>query len=326
MIAEDALRTIADRMPTSILAIDPQMRVAYANARAVQFFHPQSVRIGAPIPASPLGPELEAFALELFEHTPGTVARTFAWGEESIDVVGIAERSDQIATLYINDSASIYRQRAQSEFLANAAHELLTPLTGIVSAAHVLDAGAKEVPEMRDRFLAHIARESNRLTRIARGLLVLARAQSAQEPARPEPVPLFELLDDVVDGLPAGAVTFTCPNDLEIFADRDLVETALTNLVANAIRHSSDGAASVVANPNGGQYVAIVISNVAYDTRASDPTKFQQRFVSGSGRDGAGFGLGISIADESLRAVGGSLTFEQDGERTLAVVALPARG
>jgi signal transduction histidine kinase len=312
-------------MPTSILAVDREMRVAYANARAVKFFDPESVQAGAPIPRSPLGPDLEAFAVELFDRAAGSIARNFVWGEETIDVTGIAMDGDRIATLYINDSASVYRQRAQSEFLANAAHELLTPLTGIVSAAHVLDAGAKEVPEMRDRFLSHIAREASRLTRIARGLLVLARAQSGQESPPPEAFALETLLGDVIAGMPGG-VTIDCPADLEIFADRDLVETALTNLVANAIRHSSDGTASVVASVNGGRFVAIVITNVAYDTSTSDPTQFQQRFMSGSGRDGAGFGLGISIAGESLRAAGGSLTFEQEADRTLAVVALPVGG
>lgn len=326
MIGEDELRTIADRMPTSILAVDRHMRIAYANARAAKFFHPTGVQVGAPMPESPLAKELEAFVHELFERTPGPVTRAFAWGEEWIDVVGVATESDTLAALYINDSSSIYRQRAESEFLANAAHELLTPLTGIVSAAHVLEAGAKEVPEMRDRFLSLIARESSRLTRIARGLLVLARAQSGQELVRPEPVSLPTLLDDVVAGLPPDAVGITCPDNLEILADRDLVETALTNLVANAIRHSSDGQASIVAHANGDRYVGIVISNAAPDTSESNPTTFQQRFVSGSGRDGPGFGLGISIAGESLRAAGGSLTFEQDAQNTRAVVALPVRG
>src|SRR5205085_2338664 len=90
------------------------------------------------------------------------------------------------------------RATAQREFVSNAAHELLTPLTGIVGAAHVLESGGKIVPETRDRFIAHIARECDRLARIARALLVLARARSGEEPPRPEIVSLRPLIDDAL--------------------------------------------------------------------------------------------------------------------------------
>jgi len=55
----------------------------------------------------------------------------------------------------------------QQEFIANVAHELLTPLTGIVGAAHALESGAKADPELRDRFIGHITRECSRLARVS---------------------------------------------------------------------------------------------------------------------------------------------------------------
>ena len=67
------------------------------------------------------------------------------------------------------------------EFLRNAAHQLRTPLAGITAAVETLQSGAKDQPENRDRFLAHVERHAERLTRLARGLLMLARTQAGED-------------------------------------------------------------------------------------------------------------------------------------------------
>src|SRR5439155_654270 len=74
-------------------------------------------------------------------------------------------------------------------------------LTTIIGAVEVLQAGAKEDPAERDRFLGHIERESGRLARLARAMLTLARAHSGQEQPRVEAVELAPLLRDVAGGL-----------------------------------------------------------------------------------------------------------------------------
>ena len=93
------------------------------------------------------------------------------------------------------------RRRAEREFVDNAAHELRTPLAAITSAIERLQAGARDVPEKRDRFLGHIQHESARLNRLASSLLVLARAQTREEEPRREEIALRELLEELVGGL-----------------------------------------------------------------------------------------------------------------------------
>ena len=73
------------------------------------------------------------------------------------------------------------RERAEREFVTNAAHELRTPLATITGAIQVLQSGAKDDPVERDRFLDHIDREAARLGRLTHSLLVLARAQTRAE-------------------------------------------------------------------------------------------------------------------------------------------------
>ena len=63
-----------------------------------------------------------------------------------------------------------------------------------------LQAGAREVPEKRDRFLGHIQHESTRLNRLASSLLVLARAQIREEEPRREEIALRELFEELIAG------------------------------------------------------------------------------------------------------------------------------
>src|SRR5204863_25560 len=97
------------------------------------------------------------------------------------------------------------RERAEREFVANAAHELGTPLTAISASLDVLQSGAKEDGVQRDHFLALIERQTQRLNRLRRALLALARAQTRHEPLQLEPVPLSELLERIADVARPGA-------------------------------------------------------------------------------------------------------------------------
>jgi hypothetical protein len=92
------------------------------------------------------------------------------------------------------------------------------------SAVHVLEACAKDDSETRDRFLDHIVRECDRLARIARALLVLARATSGEEAARRELVKLLPLLEDAIDGAGGSdGVELRCPDSVTVFVDRAIL-------------------------------------------------------------------------------------------------------
>src|SRR5215213_229592 len=78
------------------------------------------------------------------------------------------------------------RERAEAEFVSNAAHELRNPLAGIMGSIEVLREGAKDDPEVRDRFLARLADDAERMTRLTQSLLTLARVEAAgdRDPAQ----------------------------------------------------------------------------------------------------------------------------------------------
>src|SRR5207244_9336719 len=145
-----------------------------------------------------------SFATRLFEGDVRVVEAQIASqdGERVFDVTGIPAARADAALLVVTDiSEREQRRRAEREFVDNAAHELRTPLAAITSAIERLQAGAREVPEKRDRFLGHIQQESSRLNRLASSLLMLARAQTREENPRREEIALRGLIEELVGGL-----------------------------------------------------------------------------------------------------------------------------
>ena len=160
--------------------------------------------------------------------------------ESRAEIEGCVTRVGGSTIVTLEDvSARERRERAERDFVTNAAHELQTPLAAITSAVQVLQAGAKDNVADRDRFLAHVEAACGRLDRLARALLVLARAQTGVERPRQEIVPVAALLSSVADGLaPGRKVDVDCAADVAVLANRPLLEQALANLGQNAAKHS----------------------------------------------------------------------------------------
>lgn len=318
---------MVERLPNAVFTVGRNLSVVEANTTARRIFQPEHLQRGRKLPALWLDPELSTFVARLFEANLGPQRREVRPDQDHAFVItGVPPGHGPTALVLIEDvSLRERRTRAQHEFIANAAHELLTPLTGIVGAAHALESGAKAEPELRDRFIGHITRECNRLARIARGLLVLARAQSGEEPPRPDIVQLRSLLEDATDGAGAtGDVEITCPGRLNAFIDRDLAETAFTNFIANARRHSGQDSVVVKAFVSGDRNVRIEIADRGLGFEVTDGGRVGRRFARGTARDGGGYGLGLSIATQAVELNGGSVTIRPRPDRgTVVRVELP---
>ena len=311
------LGAVVERLPTGVIIVSRgELEVLYANVAARRMLHPLRLDRGKPVPDPWPGFSLPAYVKKLVDSGVGLETHVTAVPERTYLVSGVSGRDAHVSVVLLDDvSQRERRRRAEREFVANAAHELLTPLTGIVGAAHVLQAGAKEVPEDRDHFIGHIAKECERLTRIARSLLVLARAQSGEEPPRLDVFPLCEMLAEVAAVLDEGdaPITIDCPEHLTVLVDTDLFTQALTNLVRNAAQHGSREGVDVSAEELDSNRVAIQVFGNGSRLADGDIAQLQRRFRSGAGRDGGGFGLGLSIAVQSIEAIGGTLTLD-DGE------------
>jgi signal transduction histidine kinase len=218
------------------------------------------------------------------------------------------------------------RERAQREFIANAAHELQSPLAGIISAIEVLQAGAKDT-DQRDRFLGHIERESRRLERFTRSLLVLARAQALLEPPRTEVVPLAPLLEDLVaDARPIAKVEIvvSCPPHLAAVVNTDLAQQALRGVIENAAKYTVRGRIEIVAEWVSDHSVEVRVGDTGPGIAQDLQPRVFDRFFRPGKPDANGFGLGLAIAREAVDVLGGRLELvSEEGSGTLVTISFP---
>ena len=204
------------------------------------------------------------------------------------------------------------RELAEREFVSNAAHELRTPLTTIIGAVEVLQAGAKDDPVERDRFLAHIEREAERLARLARALLTLARAHAGQERPRFEEIALAPLLHEVADGLrphDGVLVEVECPPELTAIINRDVLEQALRNLGENAAKHTASGRVVLRAYAVGTS-LRVEVEDTGIGMSADTQRHVFDRFYRGKDRDAEGFGLGLAIVRQAVRSLDGRIELD----------------
>lgn len=216
------------------------------------------------------------------------------------------------------------QQRAQRDFVANAAHELRTPLTAVIAAIETLDRGAIHDPAARDRFFGHIRREATRLSRLCDSLLLLADTQSGS-PLRTTTIPLRAMLDDIADGLhavPRVTVTVEAPAELTVTTNPGLLERILDNLAQNAAKYTASGQITLHASAVGaGVMVSVRDTGQGLGLPAAEAI---ERFSRGGARAADGFGLGLSIAHQAALALGATLCLQDNpGGGTIATLTLP---
>lgn len=206
-------------------------------------------------------------------------------------------------------------------FMADATHQLRTPITGIRAAAELLL--QEEDPEVRDRLIAGCVRETARAGRLITGLLQMARLDRAGPPTR-VPTDIVELCEGELEraqGLAphldidlAGPSTPTAP--LPIAADE--VRDALANLIDNARRHARQAVRVTVDQDDA--FVTIQVADDGPGVPEGAEDLVFERFSTLDSNGGSG--LGLPIARGVARAHGGDVTYE-DGRFVLRLSGSP---
>ena len=322
------LRRTLERLDQGVVTIDSELRVEAANDAALRLLDglAEGETLPDPWPDFPL----RGFCAGLFG-ADGDVARARVSpdADRYYTLYGIpAGEGFRSALLVVTDvSALELRERIEREFVANAAHELRTPVAAISGAVEVLQQGAKDRPADRDHFLAIIDRQSSRLARLSRSLLVLARAQTGEEAVRRSPVELCPLLEEIAVSLGAAEeveVEVVCPPGLLVHAERDLVDQVFSNLAANAAKHTKRGRITITARALDDERVSIELVDTGSGIRQEEQPRIFDRFYRGQTRDANGFGLGLAIVGQAVDALNGTIEVHSEaGEGTRAAVTLP---
>jgi signal transduction histidine kinase len=310
--SERLFERLLTRLPQGVVVVDRDLRVLWVNPAARRLIGGEEyVRPGDPLPDPWPGLSLQELAASLFTRHPAAGKKLVETEGRTVCIEGLTAAHASTATLLLDDVTERERtRRSERRFVENAAHELRTPLAAIVSVIDVLESGAKDVPEMRDRFLSHIRAHSARLSRLATSLLVLARLQTGQEHARLELVPVQPLLNDVAAGLvpvEGVLVDVIAPQDLAALTDRDLLYQALENIASNATKHTRSGEIVFEARDLG-RTTEIEVRDTGTGMEPEDVAHAFDRFSRGPSRDG--FGLGLAIADEVITVLGGTIRLD----------------
>src|SRR5438046_2375557 len=217
-----------------------------------------------------------------------------------------------------------------SQFSADLAHELRTPIANMIGETQVALARNRTADEYRETIESTVG-ECERLSRIVDNLLFVARVDAAREPiarkrfdARAAVEKIAEFYQTVADD---HNVTINCSGDGQIYADPDLFESALGNLLGKALRFTPE---------HGSIRIAVSKHNSDFEVAVSDtgsgiapehlPRVFDRFYRAESSRGSAGAALGLALVTSIVDLHGGSANIESEiGRGTTVKLTFPSK-
>ena len=212
-------------------------------------------------------------------------------------------------------------ERTREEFVANVSHELRTPLSLIKGYVETLLDGARDNPEVAERFLKIIERNANRLDLLIQDLLTISALESEKIKLNLQPVALRALVEKVFTDLHAKAENKNVElvNDVpELTANGDVnrLDQVLANLVDNAIKYGrAEGRVTVGGKKLDDGKVEIFVRDDGPGIPPEAINRVFERFYrvdKARSRDQGGTGLGLSIVKHIVQAHGGEVRVESE--------------
>jgi signal transduction histidine kinase len=220
------------------------------------------------------------------------------------------------------------------DFVANASHELKTPVAAVRALAETLQTALPDDPEAGHRFAERIAREAERLEALVRDLLDLSRVERTTLDV--EPVDLVGLVKEVAGGYADLAEERRIRLDTELRpgislrGDRAQLGLLLSNLIDNALRHTpAHGTVCIRLDPAEGRAV-LQVADSGEGIPASELPRVFERFYrvdKARARRTGGTGLGLAIVRHVAEAHGGTVRVDSElGHGSTFTVTLPVAG
>jgi signal transduction histidine kinase len=206
-------------------------------------------------------------------------------------------------------------ERMRRQFVADASHQLRSPLTAIQGYAEALLDEVAPDEATRQRYLATIVRDSKQLNKLIEQLLDLSHIESGQAKLELAPLAMPALIRRVVDSIPEDNSGPRIIVDVDeglpaAFADDTYVEQALLNLLENAVRHTPpEGQVKVWARVEGNQLV-LGITDTGKGIAPEHLPHIWDRFYRAEEHDKAGTGLGLAIVKSLVERQGGKVHAE----------------
>jgi signal transduction histidine kinase len=210
--------------------------------------------------------------------------------------------------------------QARTDLVTNVSHELRTPLTAVKGLTETLRDGAVDDLEARDRFLASIETQTDRLIRLVNDLLLLSRADAQALALRGERVDLAEIAATSAAELSVQADAREVSIAVEgkaafVSGDADRLRQVFVNLLDNALRYSPPGETVTVRVIRERDQIVTSVHDCGPGIPPADLPHVFERFYRGDrsrhrSEDGGGAGLGLAIVHALVQAHGGQITVE----------------
>jgi len=215
--------------------------------------------------------------------------------------------------------------KAKSEFLSIASHQLRTPLTGIKGyLSMIMEGDYGPVPDKASKVIGDVFLASDRLSRLINVFLNVSRIESGRFDLNRKDVDLIQLVGEAVSELKPTAekkqlaLVFHKPKELlpHLNIDRDKIKDVLINLIDNAIKYTPAGKVEVALSRAESQ-LKVAVKDTGVGILSEEVGELFKKFVRGEGIaqvDTSGSGLGLYIAKKIVEAHGGKIWVESPGK------------
>jgi two-component system, OmpR family, phosphate regulon sensor histidine kinase PhoR len=302
-------------------------RVTFANpaARALLGAHiiGQDIRLAIRIP--------EALAV-ISNRNGGRVKVSGLSVAGSIWEIASHVLDDGTKLITLNDlSVQVSVARAHADFVANASHELRTPLAAIIGYVETLrEPKAGEDPETRDRFLAVIKREAERMQALVEDLMSLSRIEAGKHEEPTDKIDMVALVREAAGEQLGGRETIieTVATEAAIAGDRGQIAQVLRNLIDNAHKYGRPGSpVTVTLEVSDTGWVSIAVRDQGEGIPPEHLPRLTERFYradASRSREAGGTGLGLSIVKHVVERHRGRFDMSsRPGRGTVASVMIP---
>src|SRR3954471_10851072 len=294
------LEAIFDGLTDAVMVVDDEGPVRFSNSAAADLLEggrPPEVLLTHLHRAAEVGFAAHP-ALRIGDRAYAMQARSLP--DERAVLAVVRDRTEEMR-----------REFAEADFVSNAAHELRNPLAGISGAIEVLQGGAKDDPKAQDHFLERLAEDAERMNRLTRALLTLARVESIGA-GETEVVDVPVAIRDAIESVEAPVGIKIRPEveaDLGAEGDPTLLRQVLVGLLTNACKHTPPpGTVTVRGRRDGEEDVTMEVIDTGTGIPAAEIERIFERFYRrAESRKHEGFGLGLAIARRMVDVMGGEI-------------------
>lgn len=294
-------QAILDGMTDAVIGVDRELNAVFLNPKARKLLEDSDLEFQTRLQ--------EILAKSRYS---GPVTESEAEAGDRIIEIRAAPLEDGALAILRDVTEERHIERAKAEFIANASHELKTPLSAISGYLEMLEDEQDE--EVRHEFLEEIRTQTKRLQDLARTLLDLSKLDANAVVFRDEEVYLEDMLYELKRDFSYTGRPFRIDSESDvppIETDSNQLHRALTILVDNAIKYSEDGSpvGLELHRENGNAIVSV--SDRGCGIPESEVPRIFDRFYRAQGSSRAdGTGLGLALAHEITEHLGGDIYVE----------------